>query len=333
MSSEQMAHDTSATTATTPARTSGNPRVGYMFAVLNAIISGVAIYVNSNGVKTFSDSTLYTALKNAVVGICVLVPLVALSSSRAELRRLNGKQAVLLVVVALIGGSVAYALNFRGLQISTAVTAALIDHMQFLFVAIFATVLLRERFGPAVWIALAILFIGLSFGISVKAVRWDTGVAFLVAATLMFAFDFIVIKYLLRSVSMLTVMGFKMTLGSLLLLGYVAAVGHLGGITHLSSTQWGYVIVTGLILLAFTFTSIAGLRHASATAVIAIGAGSPIITTLLVVINNHTPLNATKLFSLALILLAILTIFTFGRRQELRAARTGQPPHEKTAMA
>ena len=325
--------NTSAATATaTPARKPGNPRIGYYYAALNAVISGVAIYVNSIGVKTFSDSTLYTAMKNAVVGICVLIPLLVFAGSRAELRRLNRKQVGLLVVVALIGGSVAYALDFRGLQISTPVTAALIDHTQFLYVALFAALLLRERFGPAIWIALAVLFVGLSFAIKVNAVRWDTGVLFLLIATLMFAFDFIIIKYLLRSVSMLTVMLFKMSLGSALLLGYVAATGHLSAISHLTTTQWGFVLVTGLILLAFTITSIAGLRHASATAVIAIGAGSPIITTLLVVFARHTPISSTALFGLALVLVAILVIFTVGQRREIRAAQALQPD-QKAAIA
>lgn len=326
--------DIGAATATeSPARKPGNPRVGYYFAALNAVISGVAIYVNSQGVKTFSDSTLYTAMKNAVVGICVLIPLLVVAGSRAEIRRLTRKEVALLIVVALIGGSLAYALDFRGLQISTPVTAALVDHTQFLYVAIFAAVLLRERFGPAVWLALGVLFVGLSFGIKVNAVRWDVGVIFLLVSTLMFAFDFIVIKYLLRSVSMLTVMIFKMALGSVLLLGYVAATGHLGAIGHLNSTQWAYVIVTGLILLAFTITSIAGLRHASATAVIAIGAGSPIITTLLVVFARHTPISTTTLFGLALVLVAVLIIFTFGRRREIRATQAGQPEEQKAALA
>ena len=314
-------------------RKPGNPRLGYTFAALNAVISGVAIYVNSNGVKTFKDSTLYTALKNAVVGICVLVLLFFISGARSELRRLTRRQVALLSVVALIGGSVSYALNFRGLQLSTPVTAALVDHTQFLYVAIFAAIFLRDRFGPAIWLALGILFVGLSFGLKVKAVRWDTGVIFLLAATLMFAFDFIVIKYLLRSVSMMTVMVFKMTIGSALLIGYVGATGHLSAVGHLTSTQWGYVLVTGVILLAFTVTSIAGLRHASATAVIAIGAGSPIITTLLVVIAKHTPISSNTLFGLALILVAILVIFTFGRRQELRAAAARQPANEKAVIA
>lgn len=321
------------TAAAATARASGNPRLGYYFAVLNAIISGVAIYVNSIGVKSFPDSTLYTALKNAVVGVVVLVPAVVLAGSRREIRRLTRQQWALLLLVSLIGGSVAYALNFRGLQISTAVTAALVDHAQFLFVALMAAVFLRERFGPAIWAALLVLFVGLSFGIKVNAVRVDVGLAFLVGATLLFAFDFILIKYLLRSVSMLTVMTFKMSLGAALLLAYVAVTGHLGAVRHLSSTQWGYVLVTGLILLAFTITSIAGLRHASATAVIAIGAGSPIITTALVVINRHTALSNTTLFGLALVLVAILVIFTLGSRRELRAAQAREQTRERAVLA
>ncbi|MGZ3599184.1 MAG: DMT family transporter [Ktedonobacterales bacterium] len=315
-----------------PTRKPGNPRTGYYFAALNAVISGIAIYVNSQGVKSFPDSTLYTGMKNAVVGICVLIPLLVVAGSRTELRRLNRQQVALLVVVALIGGSIAYALNFRGLQISTPVTAALVDHTQFLYVAIFAAILLHERFGPAVWLALGVLFVGLSFGVKVNAVRWDSGVPLLLAATLLFAFDFIVIKFLLRSVSMLTVMIFKMSLGSALLLGYLAVTGRLSAIGHLNATQWGYVLVTGLILLAFTITSIAGLRHASATAVIAIGAGSPIITTLLVVFTRHTPISTATLFGLALILVAVLVIFTLGQRYEMRTAQARQSADQEAAL-
>jgi drug/metabolite transporter (DMT)-like permease len=307
-----------------PTSSGGNPRLGYAFAVLNAIISGVAIYVNSIGVKQFADSTLYTSLKNAVVGVVLLVPLVFLARNRQELRKLTLKQGGLLLVVSLIGGSVAYALQFRGLQLSTPVTAALVDHTQFLYVALFAFLLLRERFGPAIWFALLVLFAGLSFGIQVNAVRWDVGLYFLFSATILFALDFVLIKYLLRSVSMLMVMVFKMSVGAGLLLGYEAATGHLGAVANLNTTQWGYVLVTGLILLAFTLTSIAGLRHASATAVIAIGAGSPIVTTLLVVLNAHTPLTSGKLFGLSLILIAVLAIVALGQQQELRAARARQ---------
>ena len=82
-----------------------NPRLGYTLAVLNMVISGVAIFVNSLGVRMFSDSTLYTALKNSLVGIAFLLPFAFSGRGRARLRRLGAREWLLLLVVALIGGT------------------------------------------------------------------------------------------------------------------------------------------------------------------------------------------------------------------------------------
>jgi transporter family protein len=302
-----------------------NPRRGYTLAVLNMLISGVAIYVNSLGVKMFADSTLYTALKNCVVGIVLLVPFALSRRSRSGLARATRSQWLLLLLVALIGGSVSYALYFRGLQVSTPVTASLIDHTQFLFVAIFAALFLGERLGMGVWAALALLLVGLTLGITTSAVRLDQGVVFIAAATLLFAVDFVVMKHLLNSVAPLTVMTFKMSLGSLLLLVYVAASGKLGLVTGLSLVQWGFVLATGLILLAFTATSVLGLRHASDTAVTAIPAGSPIVTTALVLVSRQTAIPPARWIGLSLVLAAVLAVFILGRRRE-KAQGEDPPP-------
>ena len=297
-----------------------DPRRGYTLAVLNMLISGVAIYVNSLGVKMFADSTLYTALKNAVVGIVLLAVVAFSRQSRQRMDRLTPLQVMLLLLVALIGGSISYALYFRGLQLSTPVTASLIDHTQFLLVAVFAAVFIGERFGPAIWAALVVLLAGLTLGITVSAVRFDAGVLFISGATVLFAADFVLMKYLLRSVAPLTVMLFKMSLGSLLLFGFVAATGRLGLVAGLSFVQWAFVAVTGLMLLAFTATSVLGLRLASATAVTAIPAGSPIITTALVFVSQRSSIPPVRWLGLSLVLLAVLAIFIFGRRQERDAA-------------
>ncbi|MGD0725132.1 MAG: DMT family transporter [Spirochaetia bacterium] len=309
-------------------RSAADPRLGYSLAALNMVISGVAIYVNSLGVRMFSDSTLYTALKNSVVGMAFLVPLVFSGRSRAAWRRLAAREWLLLIVVALIGGSVSYALYFRGLQLTTPVTASLIDHTQFLFVALFAAFFIGERFSPAVWVALGTLLAGLTLGIGAGTVRLDAGMPFVAAATLLFAADFVLMKYLLRSVSVLTVMTFKMTLGSLLLFLFVAATGRAGAIGQLSLLQWGFAGITGLILLAFSVTSVLGLRHASATATTAIPAGSPIITTALVIISRHVAIPPWRWLGLSLALLAVLTIFILGRRQEQNPVR---PPRRREA--
>ncbi len=298
----------------------GKPLHGYILAALNMLTSGVAIFVNSLGVRTFSDSTLYTAGKNLVVAFALLLPLAFSSRARSVYRRLSGREWALLLLVALVGGSVSYALYFRGLELSTPVTASLIDHMQFLFVALFAAILLKERFSAAIWIALGVLLAGLSAGVAAGAVRLDAGIPFILSATLLFAADFIIMKILLRTVPPLTVMTFKMVVGTLLLLLLVAATGHLGMVPRLSALQAGFLLVTGLILLAFTVTSVLGLRLASATATTAIPAGSPLITTALVALSHKAQVPASRWLGFSVALLAVLVVFVLGFRQETRGA-------------
>ena len=303
-----------------------NPRTGYLFAVLNAIISGFAIYINSLGVKMFSDSTLYTTLKNAVVGVALLIPMVLFARQRAELRRLNPRQWGWLLLLAVIGGSVPYALFFRGLQLTTPVTSSLLNHAQFLIVAVLALVFLRERVGPWVWAALALLLVGVSFGANVSALRWNEGALLVALSTLFFAAGFVLAKHLLASLSTTTVMAAKMTLGSLFLFAYVGAAGRLGAITSLSTAQWLYVLATGLILLAFTVTAFIALRHATATAATAIPAAAPIITTALVALSaGQIKIAPVDGIGLALILVAVIAIIFFGLRRERRRQAATSP--------
>jgi drug/metabolite transporter (DMT)-like permease len=304
--------------ATSPAPRA-NPRIGYLFAVLNAIISGFAIYINSLGVKPFSDSTLYTTLKNAVVGVALLIPVLLIARQRAELRRLNPRQWGWLVLLAIVGGSVPYVLFFRGLQLTSPVTSSLINHAQFLIVAVLALVLLSERVGPWVWGGLAVLLVGVSFGTNLGAVRWNDGALLVAASTVFFAVGFVLAKRLLASLSTVTVMAAKMSLGSLFLVVYVGTTGHLNAITRLSTTQWLYALATGLILLAFTVTAFIALRHATATAATAIPAAAPIITSALVALAaGQIKISPANGIGLALMLVAVVTIVYFGQRRERR---------------
>jgi drug/metabolite transporter (DMT)-like permease len=335
MTTVQKTDVAAAATSSAGAPRLASPRVGYYFAALNAIISGFAIYINTLGVKMFHSSTLYTTMKNSVVGIALLIPFFFIAANRAQIKRLTARQWGLLALIAITGGSVAYALNFRGLQLSNAVMGSLTDHTQFLMVAALAAIFLRERFGVWVWLALGVLFVGLSLGVSVNQVRWSAGVPLLLGAALLFALDFVIIKYTLKDVSTWTVMLFKMGGGALILVGivvagsvlptfgsFVAAGKAVKEFGTLNTTQWGFVIVTGLILLAFTITSIMGLRYASATGVTAISAASPIITTALVVVAQGAPVAPVRLLGLGLILAAAVATFTLAQRKELRLWRT-----------
>ena len=298
--------------------------MGYRFAALNAVISGFAVFINSIGVKMFPDSTVYTTLKNGVVAVCVLAAFLAVGTLRREVVRLNRRQWRLLLLIALAAGSIAYALDFRGLQLSTAATAALIDHSQFLFVAALAAVVLHERATRALLTALLVLAAGLALSVQLHAVRIDPGVPFLIGGTIMFAIGAVLMKVALRTVSVATVMGVKMVLGAAVLAAYVVLTGRVGVATHLTALQWGFAIVTGLILLAFTITEMIGLRHASATGVTAISAGAPIITVLLAYAGQRIAVTPLQWIGLGAALAAVLTIYTVGWRQERHASNAAR---------
>lgn len=272
-----------------------NPRLGYAMAVLAAVISGVAIWVNSLGVHVFRDATLYTTLKNSVAGIALLIPMLALAGRRAELARLNRRQWAGLAALALIGGSIPYVLFFEGLRQTGALTGALLNHLQFGFVALFAAVAIKERISGPMLAGLLVLLAGSLIGINLGAVRWGPGAEMVLASTVLFAAGFVLAKRLLKELSTLTVMTAKMALGSAALIAYAGAGGRLGAVTQLSTLQWDWVLLTGLILLAFTVTTFVAIRHAPVSAVMAIAMGSPLVTSLLSLSGGARPAAAPAL--------------------------------------
>jgi drug/metabolite transporter (DMT)-like permease len=295
---------------------------GYVFAALAAVISGVAVYVNSLGVKTFSDPVLYTALKDGFVGIVLLVPLLFSAGWRAEYRRLDRKTWAWMIALALTGGSVPFALFFSGLKLTTAATGAVLNHLQFVLVAIFAVMFLREKIRPAMWAGFGVLLLGTMLGTNLHALKWNDGAWLIGASTVLFAIDFVIAKHLLRGLATLTVMTARMTIGTAILFVYVIGIGHLGQATHLNSTQWEFVVATGLILLLFTVTTFTAIRHASVSAVLAIGTAAPIITTLLQVAGTGTlKLDPGSVAGLAVIPVAAAVVIVIGVRQDGRAPR------------
>ena len=204
-----------------------DPRRGYIFAAINAVISGFAIFINTYGVKLFADSTLYTAMKNGVVGVVLVIPIIFFGTQRAEIKRLQRRQWGLLVLLAIIGGSLPYILTFRGFQLSTPTTNALLSHLNFVFVAILAAVFLRERVGWLVWVALAVLLVGTSWGLNLHAVDLNEGAWLILASTVFFAVASIMMKAMLKELSPGADHVCQDVARVALIFGYVGATGHL----------------------------------------------------------------------------------------------------------
>jgi len=300
-----------------------NVYFGYGFAILAAVISGVSVYVNSLGVKTFSDPVLYTALKDGVVGIILFVPLMVSPGWRAEYRRVDARTWAWMIALALTGGSIPFALFFSGLKLTTAATGAVLNHFQFVLVAIFAVIFLKERIRPALWAGFAVLLVGTMLGTNLGALKWNEGAVLILASTVLFAIDFVIAKHLLKGLSTLMVMTARMSLGTAMLFVYLAAIGHLGQVAHLTAPQMQFVLVTGLILLAFVVCTFTAIRHASVSAVLAIGAASPIITTLLQVgAGGKIKLAPADTVGLVVLAVSVIAILVIGIRQDSRQAPT-----------
>jgi len=62
-----------------------------------------------------------------------------------------------MIALALTGGSLPFALFYSGLQLTTPATGALVNHFQFVLVALFAVAFLKERIRPTMWAGFAVL--------------------------------------------------------------------------------------------------------------------------------------------------------------------------------
>ena len=274
-------------------RAGATRRTGLLLALATACISGVAVFLNSYGVKAFGDATTYTTAKNVVAALVLVTLVGVISASRTSsvlTRPSRRGQWAGLAVVGIFGGAIAFVLFFEGLALSSATDAAFIQKTLLVWVALLAVPLLGERLGILQVAAIALLVlgqIGLAGGVTTIFGR---GQAMVLGATLIWAVEVIIAKRLLADLSSWTVGLTRMGVGSVVLVVWTLLRGEGGALTSLTGSQWTWVLVTGLVLAGYVSTWFAALSRAPAvdvTAVLVIGA---VITALLAAVVKGTPL-------------------------------------------
>lgn len=265
--------------------------IGIGLAAVTALVSGFSVFVNASAVRTFTDPVLFTTLKNGVAAIVLTaIALAVVDRAPDRVRRLSPRSLAGLAVIGVIGGGIPFVLFFTGLANASAPAAALIHKTLFVWVALLAAVLLRERLGGLQIGALAVLVVAQMLILPADGLAWTAGEWMIAAATGMWAVEVIVAKRLLRDVPSSIAAAARMGIGLLLLLGWVAVSGGLAGIGALGVEQWAWVLVTGGLLSAYVATWYAALRRAPASAVTAIlTLGAPITATLQLVASGQVP--------------------------------------------
>jgi drug/metabolite transporter (DMT)-like permease len=268
-------------TITDPAARAGGDgatrRQGVGLALLTALISGVAVWVNGRAVTDFDSPTLYTTAKNLVAAMALggmLLTATRVHSAEGWTRPTTTGQWVGLTAVGVLGGSVPFVLFFEGLARAGSTDAAFVHKTLILWVALLAVPLLGERLGPRHVAAIVLVLWGqaeLGGGIAVGA---DGGVALVAAATLCWAVEVIVAKRLLAELSPLTVAAARMGIGAALLVAWtVATTG--ADLVALDAGQVGWLLLTGALLTGYVATWYSALSRAPAvdvTAVLVVGA-------------------------------------------------------------
>jgi drug/metabolite transporter (DMT)-like permease len=269
------------------ARVPNTVRWGIGLALLTAVISGVSIFVNGFAVKQLPDPAVYTTLKNGVAAI-VLVALATATVRPTAIRGLRSRDWGWLAVIGVVGGSVPFVLFFTGLAEASAPSAAFIQKTLFIWVAILAVPLLGERLGALQLGALGVLLAGQALILAPVGIAWGAGETMIAGATLLWAVETIVARRVLRSVAPAVVGAARLSIGLVVLAGYLAVTGRLAVVAGLGPQQWGWALLTGLLLAAYVATWFAALQRAPASAVTAILVlGAPITAALSAIQAGH----------------------------------------------
>jgi drug/metabolite transporter (DMT)-like permease len=267
---------------------------GIALAFAAATISGVSIWVNGHAVAHFHDATVYTTAKNGVAGVLLLLVLLQRQPAPDVVRRLTRRQGLGLAAVAIVGGSVPFALFFEGLKRAEATQAAFIQKTLVVWVALLAVPLLKERFRPPHALAIALLVTGQAWLAGHPGtVAFGSGEAMILAATLLWSLEVFLVKRLLPGLSSHVLSASRMVFGTALLVGWLALTGKAAELARFDGSQWRWIALTGLLLTAYVATWYAALARAQAIDVTAALVFGALITAVLARAADGATVNAT----------------------------------------
>jgi drug/metabolite transporter (DMT)-like permease len=280
---------------------------GFGLAFGAALISGLAVYLNGFAVKQLPDAAVYTTLKNAVAALILIVAAVGLGAVR-DVRAIERRRWPAVLAVGVIGGSVPFILFFTGLAQASAPSAAFIQKTLFLWVALLAVPFLGERLGLASALGLGVLLVGQALVLPPERIQWGTGETLILAATLFWAAETVIVKRLLGSIPSTVMASLRMGIGLVVLVGYLAVTGKLVVLETLGPTQWGWVLLTGLLLAGYVGTWFAALQRAPASAVTSVLVPGAVVTGALTAVSKGMAPSATVIVGYLLIVAAAALI-------------------------
>lgn len=323
----------------TPSDRPANPAIaipagvgrGLALAIGAALISGLAIYLNAFAVRQLPDAAVYTTLKNAVAAIILIAVALGLGAAR-DVRAIDRRRWPAVLAVGVIGGSVPFILFFTGLAQASAPSAAFIQKTLFVWVGLLAVPFLGERLGMAQLIAIAVLIVGQALVLPPDGIRWGPGETLILAATLFWAAETILVKRLLGSIPSHVMAALRMGVGLVVLVGYLALSGKLGVLAGLGQAQWIWAVLTGLLLAGYVGTWFAALQRAPASVVTSILVLGAVVTGALNAVSRGAAPSPAVVGGYILIVTSVALIVTWSVRSARHVSDASRQPAPANAI-
>ncbi|MFC1630279.1 DMT family transporter [Patescibacteria group bacterium] len=282
---------------------------GYLLIFLTAIISGVAIFINKFGVSVINPY-VFAWLKNITVAL-LLTGGIILFKDWKMLKLLTKKQWFLLLGIGLIGGAVPFLLFFKGLSLTLPAQGAFLHKTMFVFVAIFALVFLKEKIDKRFLVGGLLLILGSLFLLKKLSFTPNQGDLLILLATMLWAAENTLSKYVLRELQGRTVAWARMFFGAFFILLFLLITGQASLVGQISLLQIGWVAVTSVFLFGYVTCWYSGLKlvplHKAAAILLL---GSPITTMLSFVFGRVVSIQ--EVLSGLFIIFGVLLIMGFG---------------------
>ncbi|MFH8080364.1 MAG: DMT family transporter [Candidatus Aenigmatarchaeota archaeon] len=281
-------------------------QLGTIFAIITAIISGVAIPANKLFIVKL-DPLVFTSIRSIIIGTIFLL----ISLTRNEFKKRKNKICwKSLLAIAIIGGAFAFYFYFSGLKLTTSGRAAFLHKTLPLYVCVLAFVFLKEKIDKKLMLAITLMFSGtiiLYVGQIKPAEMWQNpslGDLLVILATFLWAVENIIARKVMREGESNFIVSFaRMFFGGLILFGVLILSNKLNQISSLTMEQVRNILISTLILFGYVFfwyKSIKLINVSKASTFLLI---SPVISLLIGIMAFGEPCNALQLMGSALILL------------------------------
>lgn len=296
-------------------------RKGIYFAFATSVISGVSIFLNKFAVAAIKPPLFFTTTKNIVVGL-ILVSVIIAFRKLPQIRTLQKKDIVRLIMIGLVGGSLPFYLFFTGLASVPAANAAIIQKSLVVWVAILAIPFLKEKFSLLSILAVALLFIGNNYIGGFKGFSFSSGELMIGGATMLWAVENVIAKKALKNIDADIVSAARMGLGAIVLLGatLLTAPSSLTSILSFDTTQWFWLGITSMLLVGYVMIWYRALALAPATTVTAILVFSTVITNVLsAIFVTHT---WTEAMGIQVLLISVGVLMAYASARKYSAQKS-----------